>query len=339
MAGKGYRVAIVGATGAVGQEFLAVLEQRKFPVRDLRLFASARSAGRKVRFAGAEVSVEEAGPGVFRGIELALFSAGASVSRTLGPAARDAGALVVDNSSAFRMDPEVPLVVPEVNPEALAEAKGLVANPNCTTIMLVVPLAPLHRAVRCREVVLSSYQAVSGTGAKAIAELEAQVRAWAGGKPAPAPSVYPKPIAFNVLPRVGSMDAGSGESEEERKVALETRKILGDPTIQVAATCVRVPVWRAHSESVTVFPEKPLDPPTARKLLAKAPGVRLLPEEDTWGPTPQEAAGQDDVLVGRIRTARADRPALSFFCAGDQLRKGAALNAVQIAERVLSGRP
>lgn len=331
--GQGYRVAVVGATGAVGAEMLAVLAQRHFPVRDLVALASPASAGKAVKWAGTAIPVRVAETGSFKGIDLALFSAGATTSRNLAPSARDAGALVVDNSSAFRMDAETPLVVPEVNPDALAEARGIVANPNCTTIILLMALAPLHRVVRCPEVVVASYQAVSGTGAKAIAELEAQLRAWAAGEPGPDPRSYPKPIAFNVLPQVGSLDP-SGESEEERKVALETQKILGDPQIRVTATCVRVPVIRAHAEAVTVFPERAVTPDEARQILRRAAGVRVVDDPKGFGPTPQEAAGGDDVLVGRLRAARAHRPALSWFCAGDQLRKGAALNAVQIAEVV-----
>ena len=330
----GVRTGIVGATGAVGAELLAILAERQFPVGELRLLASARSGGTTLRFRGREHPVAEATPQSFAGLDLVLFSAGADRSRALAPAALDAGAFVVDNSSAFRNDPAIPLVVPEINGALLDGKPRLVANPNCTTIVFLMPFAPIHRQVPCREAVFASYQAVSGTGAAAMAELEAQTRAWAAREPAPAPSVYPKPIAFNVLPLVGELDA-DGVSSEEAKGQQETRKILGDPSIHVSCTCVRVPTWRAHAVAARVWPERAVTVDEVRAWIDAAPGVRCVPRDVACGPTPQEAAGLDDVLVGRLRVSASPRPALSFFACGDQLRKGAALNAIQIAERLL----
>ena len=331
---SGPTIAIVGATGAVGAELLRILDERKVPVDELRLLASARSAGRTLTFAGREIVVAAATPDAFAGVDLAFFSAGAETSRALAPAARAAGAFVVDNSSAFRMDPDVPLVVPEINGDRLDARPGLVANPNCTTIVFLMAFAPVHRAVPCREVVFSSYQAVSGSGAAAIAELEAQTRAWAAGTPAPPPTAYPHPIAFNALPLVGTLD-DDGVTSEERKGQDETRKILDDDAIHVSCTCVRVPTWRAHAVAATCYPDRPVTVDEVRGWIDAAPGVRCVPADRACAPTPQDAAGGDDVLVGRIRAHDVPRPTLAFFCAGDQLRTGAALNAVQIAERLL----
>ncbi len=340
MGSDGPRIAILGATGAVGAEFLRLFEQRRTPIGELRLLASERSAGKQIAFRGESLTVQAAGPDAFAGIDVALFSAGADTSLALAGPAQAAGAVVVDNSSAFRMDPAVPLVIPEINGDVLdaVDASGakptLIANPNCTTIVFLMAFAPIHRAVRCREVVFSSYQAVSGSGAAAVEELEAQMRAWAAGEAAPDPTVYPRPIAFNALPLVGTLDA-QGVSSEEGKGQNESRKILGDDDLYVTSTCVRIPVWRAHAVSATLFPERAVTVDEVRGWLDAADGVRCVAPGEDCAPTPQDAAEGDDVLVGRIRTTLEPRPTLSFFCAGDQLRKGAALNALQIAERVL----
>ncbi len=327
-------VAIAGATGAVGVEFLRVLEQRRFPVKRLVPLASAKSAGKTVRFAGDDVPVRDLGTFDFRGIDLALFSAGADRSREHGPRAAKAGALVVDNSSAFRMDPDVPLVVPEVN---LAEARthrGIVANPNCSTILLVVVLAPLARHAPLRRVVVATYQAVSGSGARGLAELSRQIEEERQGK-APSLSVYPDPIASNVIPFVQAFGEG-GLTTEEWKMVKETRRILGKPDLRITSTCVRVPVRRAHSEAVNVEFDRPVAAEEARAWLQAAPGVRVVDEPERLEfPTPRDAEGGDDVLVGRIRKDPCLDTALDLWLTGDQLRKGAALNAVQIAEALL----
>lgn len=327
----GKTVAIVGASGAVGQDFLAVLAARDFPLRSLRLLASPRSAGRRIAFRGESLLVEALGGESFRGVDLALFSAGASVSREHAPRAVAAGAVVVDNSSAFRMDPQVPLVVPEVNPGAVRAHRGIVANPNCSTILLVVALWPLHRAAGLRAVVVSTYQAASGAGQQAMLELrEATAAALRGERPAP--KVLPQTLAFNLFPQV-DVFMPDGYTREEDKMQFETRKILGLPELAVDATCVRVPVERCHSESVAVQLERPLSVEAARALLAAAPGVELVddPAQKKY-PMPLSMAGRDPVAVGRVRPGRVFTPGLTFWLAGDQLRKGAALNAVQIAE-------
>ena len=326
-----YVVAVAGATGAVGAEMLATLEKRGFPVRKLRLLASERSVGKKLKFRGSEVAVEALTDGAFKGVELALFSAGAERSRAFAPAAVASGAVVVDNSSAFRMDDTVPLVIPEVNPQEVAKHRGIIANPNCSTIIALVPLWPLHKAARITRLVAATYQAVSGTGAKAIDELEQQVRAWAGGQPL-RKGVYPHQIAFNVLPQVGPADA-SGYTQEERKLLHETRKIFGDGHIRVSATCVRVPVFRSHSEALFIETERKLTVAEARAILSKAPGVILRDDVNAnQYPMPIEASGHGEVLVGRIREDSSCDKGLALWVAGDQLLKGAALNAVQIAE-------
>lgn len=328
-------VAIVGASGAVGQDFLAVLAARDFPVRSLRLFASPRSAGKRMTFRGEPLPVEPLGPDSFRGVDIALFSAGGSVSREFAPCAVQAGATVVDNSSAFRMDPDVPLVVPEVNPEAVRTHRGIVANPNCSTILLVVALWPLHRAAGVRSVVVSTYQAASGAGQQAMLELrEATAAALRGERPVP--KVLPQTLAFNLFPQV-DVFMPDGYTREEDKMQFETRKILGLPDLVVDATCVRVPVERCHSESVAVHLGRPLSVATARELLAAAPGVEVVddPAQKVY-PMPLSMAGRDPVAVGRIRLGRAFSPGLTFWLSGDQLRKGAALNAVQIAETMIN---
>lgn len=335
-----WSVAIVGATGAVGQEFLRVLEQRRFPIRSLRLLASARSAGKRLPFRGEEIKVEELRRESFAGIELALFSAGAGVSREFAPLAVAAGAIVVDNSSAFRMDPQVPLVVPEVNPQDIATHRGLIANPNCSTIIASLPLWALHRAARLRRVVVSTYQAVSGAGARAMAELTEEVRGWANGQQVE-PQILPVvsgeqhyPIAFNVIPQV-DVFAEDGFTKEEWKMVRETRKIMHLPELPVVATTVRVPVLRSHSLSINVELEQPLDVARAREVLAQQEGVVVQddPERQLY-PMPYRTSGTDPVYVGRVRRDPTVPAGLVLWAVGDQIRKGAALNAVQIAERL-----
>ncbi len=334
MAGAGYSVAIAGATGAVGQTMLAILAERNFPMRSLRLLASDRSEGKMLTFRGEEVKIEKLTERAFHGVELALFSAGASRSKAFAPAAVNGGALVVDNSSAFRMDPEVPLVIPEVNPEAASRHKGLIANPNCTTIVTAMALKPLHDAATVKRVVVSSYQAVSGAGAQAVEELRKQILAWAKGEQAPA-TVFPHPIAFNLIPQVDVFQGG-GYTREEMKLVHETRKLLGDETLKIAATTVRVPVWYAHSVSVMVETARKLTVAEARQLFARFPGLELYDDPArAQYPTPLMAVGKDACYVGRIREDLSSEHGLHFWAVGDQLRKGAALNTIQIAELLL----
>jgi aspartate-semialdehyde dehydrogenase len=324
------RVAVVGATGAVGPVVLDVLAERRFPASEVVAFASARSAGTRVAYAGEELMVQELRPESFEGFDLALFSAGGDTSRAFAPEAVARGCVVVDKSSAFRMDPGVPLVVPEVNPEAAAAHRGIVSNPNCSTIQLVAALKPLHDAAGLRHVTVATYQAVSGSGAKAMAELREQSTAVLGGGPAEA-SVYPHPIAFNVIPQCDAFDGDS--TTEETKLIHETHKIFGDQTIGISATCVRVPVWRGHSEAVWIETREPLGAAHARELLSRAPGLRVVDDPAAGAyPLPSAAAGTDDVLVGRIRDDASRRNGLSLFVVADNLRKGAATNGVQIAE-------
>lgn len=335
---SGLKVAIVGATGAVGEEFLRLLEERRWPIRELRLLASPRSAGRFVQVLGEALPVEQARPERLKGLDVAFFSAGASVSRELGPVAAHSGAVVIDNSSAFRMSPEVPLVVPEINLEDARAHGGIIANPNCSTVIMAVALWPLHRAARMRRVVVSTYQAVSGAGARAMAELMAELEAHLAGRThqpqvlpyAPAPRHYP--IAFNVIPQVDRFEEAA-YTKEEWKMVHETRKIFHEPTLRVSATTARVPVLRCHSESINVEFERPILPEEARALLSRAPGVRVVddPAQQAY-PMPLMASGQDEVLVGRLREDVSLPGALNLWAVGDQLRKGAALNAVQIAE-------
>ena len=333
-----YSVAVMGATGAVGQVMLEILAERDFPVRELRLLASSRSAGRRIDFRGESLTVQELTEDSFDGIDLVLSSAGGSLSRRFAPAAVAAGAVVVDNTSAFRMDPEVPLVVPEVNAGDLAAHKGLIANPNCSTIIMVVPLWPLHRAHRVRRVVVSTYQAISGAGAKAMEELVEQTREVLADRPA-VPRELPYPIAFNLFSHNTEIDE-DGYCEEEVKMIRETRKMFHDDSILVSPTCVRVPVLRAHSEAMTVEFEEPVSEAEVRRILGEAPGVELVDDrEANHFPMPLEASGRDEVLVGRVRQdlSRPDGTGVSLFLCGDQLRKGAALNAVQIAEALAEG--
>jgi len=331
-------VAVAGATGAVGGAMLAVLEERGFPVAALHALASSRGAGRTVRFRGREIPVVDLARFDFAGVDLALFSAGGAVSLEHAPRAAAAGAVVIDNTSAFRMDPDVPLVVPEVNPEAAADRpRGIIANPNCSTIQLVVALAPLHRRARLERIIVSTYQSVSGAGARAMDELAASTRALlAGESPVPGP-VFPHVIGFNCLPQIDAF-LDDGYTGEERKMMRETRKILGDDDIRVSATCVRVPVMRGHAEAVNAQFASPLSPEEAREILSRAPGVELV--DDPAGrryPLQSDCAGRDPVLVGRIRRDPSHPRCLDLWVVADNLRKGAATNAVQIAE-IVAGR-
>ncbi len=330
---KEYRVAVVGATGMVGRAMREILEERSFPVSGIRLLASERSRGKRFVFRGEEVEVEVLDEGSFRGIDLALFSAGGSISRRYAPIAAEAGALVVDNSSAFRMHEEVPLVVPEVNPQDAFDHKGIIANPNCSTIQMVVVLKPLHDRSPMRRVVVSTYQSVSGTGKDAVEELEVQTRAAREGREQ-VPRVYPHPIAFNCLPHIDVFLPG-GHSREEMKMVEETRKIMGLPGLPVSATAVRVPVFVGHSESVNVEFEEAVEPDEAREILRAAPGVEVVDDPgNALYPQALHAAGKDPCYVGRIRADTSCPRALNLWIVGDNLRKGAALNAVQIAELV-----
>ncbi|HEX5421088.1 MAG TPA: aspartate-semialdehyde dehydrogenase, partial [Gammaproteobacteria bacterium] len=318
-------VAIVGATGAVGVELLGCLEKREFPCSELRLLASARSAGKTMPFRGRSLEVQELTERSFEGVQLALFSAGSGISRKFAPLAVQSGGVVVDNSSAFRMDDAVPLVVPEINPEAIGLHSGVIANPNCSTIISITPLWPMHRRNRIRRLTLSTYQAASGAGAAAMQELREATRADLAGHPFQ-PKVLPHPYAFNVFSHNSKIDPATGYNEEETKVICETRKIFGDPDIRVGATCVRVPVLRAHCVSLTFECERPVAAAEVRALLADAPGVKLVDDaEKNYFPMPVDASGRDEILVGRIRQDLSDPSghSVSMFVAGDQLLKGA----------------
>jgi aspartate-semialdehyde dehydrogenase len=331
-------VAIAGATGAVGVELMQCLEQRKFPLAELRLLASARSVGKKMKFRGGDLAVQELTDKSLEGVDIALFSAGGAQSKRFAPVAVKAGAVVVDNSSAFRMDPDTPLVVPEINAGELARHHGIIANPNCVAIVAATPIWPLHQARRIRRIVMSTYQAASGAGAAAMEELSESTRAYLEGR-AFTPKVLPHPYAFNVFSHNTKVDPETGYNEEETKVMQECRKIFGLPDLRVSATCVRVPVLRAHCIAMNIEFEAPLSPAEAREILSRAPGVRVVDDlEKNYFPMPVDASGKDDVLVGRIRKDVSDPTGatLSIFVAGDQLRKGAALNAVQIAERLIA---
>jgi aspartate-semialdehyde dehydrogenase len=333
---KNPTVAIVGATGAVGAEFIGCIERRNFPVGKLKALASARSAGKTVDFRGAKVVVEELTENSFEGVDIALFSAGASISKKYAASAVKAGAVVVDNSSAFRMQDGVPLVVPEINARRIKEHQGIIANPNCSTIMALVPLWPIHRRNRIKRLIISTYQAASGAGALAMQELYDSTRAYLEGKPF-TPKVLPHPYAFNLFSHNADVDPATGYNGEETKMIQETRKIFEDPEIAVGVTCVRVPVLRAHSEAITFECENPLREDNLRTILSDSPGVLLVDDrEKNYFPMPVDASGQDNVLVGRIRMDLSDPSghSASIFVAGDQLLKGAALNAVQIAERL-----
>ena len=327
-------VAIVGATGAVGLELIRCLERRNFPLAQLRLLASARSAGKTLPFRGAALPVEELTEESFRGFDIALFSAGSGISKRFAPLAVAQGAVVVDNSSAFRRDPAVPLVVPEINPQALKTHRGLIANPNCSTIIAITPLWAVHRRNPIRRMILATYQAASGAGAAAMEELRESTRAYLEDQPYE-PRVLPHPYAFNLFSHNSPIDAQSGYNEEELKALHETRKIYGDASIRVTATCVRVPVLRAHGIAATVECEREITPAEVRALMADAPGVRLVDDQErNYFPMPKDASGNDPILVGRIRADISDPSgrSIALFMVGDQLLKGAALNAVQIAE-------
>ena len=328
-----WKAAIMGATGAVGSEFLKVLEERNFPVKSLKLLASARSVGRKLKFRGEELPVEELTESSFKGVELVLGSAGGAIARKFNPIAVAAGAVVVCNTSAFRMDPTVPLVVPEVNPQDIRWHKGIIANPNCSTIIMNVPVWPLHKVNPIKRIVVSTYQAVSGAGAWGLWELEEQIKAYAAGRPVQKKK-FPHQIVHNLFSH-NSAIAPNGYNEEENKMVNETRKIFHCPEIRVTATCVRVPVPRAHSEAVNLEFTRPMDERQVRELLSKAPGVKIVDDrERNYFPMPLEASDQDDVLVGRIRQDQSlpGGVGIDMFISGDQIRKGAATNAVQIAE-------
>ena len=332
----GCKLAIAGVTGAVGQEFLAILEQRDFPFDSLKMLASSRSAGKKIVFKKKEYIVEELKSDSFEGVDIALFSAGASRSREFSGAVVKAGAVMVDNSSAFRMAPDVPLVIPEINPEKIKEHKGIIANPNCTTIIGIVPVWPLHKANSVRRMVVSSYQAASGAGQSAMLELENQSREILDGKK-PTMKVFPYQIAFNVFSHNSAMQP-NGYNEEEMKMVNETRKIFGCPSIAITATCIRIPVFRAHCESINLEFAHPITPDEVRDLLSTAPGVSLIDDrKNNRFPMPIDATGQDNVFVGRIRQDEsiAENRGINIWVCGDQIRKGAALNAVQIAEKLL----
>jgi aspartate-semialdehyde dehydrogenase len=333
-----YVVAIVGATGVVGNEMVAILQERKFPVKELRLFASERTAGETMGFQDRSLTVKLLSREGFNGVDIALFSAGEEVSREFAPVAVAAGAIVIDNSAEWRMKPDVPLVVPEVNPDAAFTHRGIIANPNCSTIQMVVALKPLHDAARIKRIVVSSYQAVSGTGKEAMDELMDQTRSLLAFEDVIC-HVYPFQIAFNLLPQIGSFDE-YGYSSEEMKLVNETRKIMGDDRIRISATTVRVPVLRAHSESVNIETEKKLSANEARALLATAPGVLLYdnPQRKVY-PMPLDVAGTDEVYVGRIREDSTVPSGLNLWIVADNLRKGAALNAIQIAEKLIQAAP
>jgi aspartate-semialdehyde dehydrogenase len=327
-------VAIAGVTGAVGAEFIATMDRRAFPVRKLKALASARSAGKTIDFRGQKVMIEELTERSFDGVDIALFSAGGGISRKFAPIAVKAGAVVIDNSSAFRMDPNVPLVIPEINAGRIRDHKGIIANPNCAAITALVPLWPIHRNNRIKRLILSTYQAASGAGAAAMEELVESTRAYLNGE-AFQPKVMPHPYAFNLFNHNTAVDPDTGYNDEETKVIKETRKIFEDDKIAVGVTCVRVPVLRAHCEAITFECERPISEDEVRAILASAPGVRIVDDRaKNYFPMPIDASGQDDVLVGRIRKDLSDPSghSISMFVAADQLLKGAALNAVQIAE-------
>jgi aspartate-semialdehyde dehydrogenase len=335
MSEDGFNIAVVGATGAVGNEMIKTLESRNFPVKTLKLLASAKSVDITLDFKRREYDVEELDEDSFEGVNIALFSAGGAISKKFAPIAVEAGAVVIDNSSAWRMDPEVPLVVPEVNPQEAAKHKGIIANPNCSTIQMVVALNPLHQKVKIKRVVVSTYQSVSGSGQKAIDELSQQMRDIFSMKDAKA-NVYPHRIAFNCIPHIDVFQ-DDGYTKEEIKMANETKKIMGDDSIEVNATCVRVPVFYSHSESVNIEFVDAMSAEYARDILAIAPGVAVLddPSENAY-PMAINAAGNDDVFVGRIRKDPTVENGLNLWVVSDNIRKGAALNAVQIAELLIT---
>ncbi len=331
---KGYRVAIVGATGMVGQEFIKILEQRNLPLESLDLLASDRSAGKKIFFNHEEIEVKETTPDSFKGIDIAFFSAGADISRYFAPIAAQSGAVVIDNSSAFRMDPKIPLVIPEVNVEDIKKHRGIIANPNCSTIQMIVALYPLHRINPIKRIVVSTYQSVSGTGVAAIDELTNQSKQILNGQTV-IPHVYSHQIAFNVLPEI-DVFLDNGYTKEEWKMVDETRKIMHDDNIAISATCARVPVFIGHSEAVNVEFTNPISPDEAKRILAQSPGIKLSDDPGiSLYPQAYSTAGTDDVYVGRIRNDVSHSNSLVMWIVSDNIRKGAALNAVQIAEEMI----
>jgi aspartate-semialdehyde dehydrogenase len=335
MGAKGYRVAVVGATGAVGNMMIQVLEERNFPVSEITLLASARSVGKELTYRGTKVAVAELREDSFKGLDFALFSAGGSISKKFAPLSAQVGCVAIDNSSAFRMDPKVPLVVPEVNPHAVANHPNIIANPNCSTIQMVVALKPIHDAVGIKRIVVTTFQAVSGTGKRAIEELRLQVEELAAGKDI-SRSVYPHRIAYNCFPHIGAF-LDNGYSEEEMKMVNETRKIFEDDSIAVCATTVRIPVFHGHSEAINIETRRPISPEDVRSLLAKAEGVRVVDDpKQAQYPMPIDAAGQDLTLVGRIRLDPSAENGLVMWVVADNIRKGAATNAVQIAELLVA---
>jgi aspartate-semialdehyde dehydrogenase len=332
---QSYRVAILGATGAVGIELLSLLEQRRFPIASLKLLASPRSAGQTLKFRGETLPVEAVGDRVFDNIDIVLASAGGTVSKAWASTAIAAGAVVIDNSSAFRMEPQVPLVIPEINPQAASLHRGIIANPNCSTILMNVAVYPLHQIQPVRRIVIATYQSASGAGARAMEEVKTQARAILQGEE-PITEIFPYPLAFNLFPHNTPLNA-QGYCEEEMKMIHETRKIFSAPDLRITATCVRVPVLRAHSEAINLEFEAPMDVTQAREILSQAPGVELLEDWQTnHFPMPIEATGRDEVLVGRIRQDLSHPCGLELWLSGDQIRKGAALNAVQIAELLIT---
>ena len=332
-----YNVAILGATGAVGTELLQLLEERDFPLKSLKLLASPRSAGTEVSFKGSVIAVEAVSPESFKGVDIVLASAGGSTSKEWAKAIVDAGALMIDNSSAFRMDSSVPLVVPEVNPKAAEGHQGIIANPNCTTILMSVALWPLQQIQPIRRIVVATYQSASGAGARAMEEVKQQAQAILDGKKPPTES-FPYPLAFNLFPHNTPINQ-QGYCEEEMKMVNETRKIFGISDLRISATCIRVPVLRAHSEAVNIEFEQPFDVAKAREAIAQAAGVQLVEDWNAnYFPMPIDASGEDDVLVGRIRQDLSHPSGLELWLCGDQIRKGAALNAIQIAELVVAKR-
>ncbi|MBD2099089.1 aspartate-semialdehyde dehydrogenase [Trichocoleus sp. FACHB-591] len=333
--GQSYKVAILGATGAVGTELIELLQSRQFPVSELKLLASPRSAGRTLTFQGEELPIEAVGENSFANVDLVLASAGGSISKAWAPKAVAAGAVVIDNSSAFRMDPQVPLVVPEVNPDAAARHQGIIANPNCTTILMSVAIWPLHQIQPIKRIVAATYQSASGAGARAMEEVKTQAKAILQGE-TPTSEVFPYPLAFNLFPHNSKL-TDQGYCEEELKMVHETRKIFGAPDLRITATCIRVPVLRAHSEAINLEFDAPFDVAQARELLSQAPGVKLVEDwQANYFPMPIEASGCDEVLVGRIRQDLSHPCGLELWLSGDQIRKGAALNAVQIAELLVA---
>ena len=324
-------VAILGATGAVGAELIQLLESRNFPISHLKLLASPRSAGRTLAFRGESLPVEAVREDSFKDIDIVLASAGSSISKTWATEAVEAGAVIVDNSSAFRLDPNVPLVVPEVNPKAAAQHQGIIANPNCTTILMAVAIWPLHQVKPIRRIIAATYQSASGAGARAMEEVKKQAQAILNGE-IPQTNAFPYPLAFNLFPHNSPLNE-QGYCEEEMKMVNETRKIFNQPDLRVSATCVRVPVLRAHSEAINLEFEEPFSVAEAREIINAAPGVKLLEDwQENYFPMPIDATGKDEVLVGRIRQDLSNPLSLELWLSGDQIRKGAALNAVQIAE-------